>query len=100
MQISITNRPFAGASNSGVLVMQTITATFEDGVLKPKQPLNLPAHSEVRVTVELLPAFPLTVGKLNAFLRTLPPLGDDAERFAQDTRAIRAAFPAEANPWD
>ena len=45
--------------------MQTITATFEDGVLKPRQPLNLPAHAEVRVTVELLPNTPLTVGKLH-----------------------------------
>ena len=43
--------------------MQTITATYEDGVLKPAQPLNLPAHAEVRVTIELLPASPLTVGK-------------------------------------
>lgn len=32
--------------------MQTITATFEDGVLKPTQPLNLPEHAEVRLTVE------------------------------------------------
>ncbi len=34
--------------------MQTITATFEDGVLKPTQPLNLPEHAQVRVTVEML----------------------------------------------
>lgn len=80
--------------------MQTITATFEDGVLKPAQPLDLPAHAEVRVTIELLPASPLTVGKLNAFLRGLPALGDDADGFAQDVRAARAAFPAEASPWD
>ncbi len=80
--------------------MQTITATFEDGVLKPSQPLDLPAHAEVRVTVELLPASPLTVGKLNAFLRSLPALGDDAEAFAQDVRSIRADLPAEASPWD
>ena len=73
--------------------MQTIRATFEDGVLKPKEPLDLPAHTEVRVTIELLPAAPLTVGKLNAFLRSLPALGDDAEEFAKDVRAIRAAFP-------
>ena len=33
---------------------QTITATFEDGVLKPAQLLNLPEHTQVRVTVELL----------------------------------------------
>jgi predicted DNA-binding antitoxin AbrB/MazE fold protein len=80
--------------------MQTITATFEDGVLKPAQPLNLPAHAEVRVTIELLPASPLTVGKLDAFLRSLPALGEDAEGFSQDVRAVRAEFPAEANPWD
>jgi predicted DNA-binding antitoxin AbrB/MazE fold protein len=80
--------------------MQTITATFEDGVLKPTQPLNLPAHAEVRITIELLPASPLAVGKLNAFLRSLPALGDDAQEFAQDVRAVRAEFPQEANPWD
>jgi predicted DNA-binding antitoxin AbrB/MazE fold protein len=80
--------------------MQTITATFEDGVLKPTQPLDLPAHAAVRVTIELLPASPLTVGNLNTFLRSLPKLGDDAEAFAQDVRAVRAEFPAEANPWD
>jgi predicted DNA-binding antitoxin AbrB/MazE fold protein len=80
--------------------MQTITATFEDGVLKPTQPLDLPAHTEVRVTIELLPASPLTVGQLNAFLRSLPTSGDDAEAFARDVRTIRAEFPAEAPPWD
>lgn len=31
---------------------QTITATFEDGVLKPAQPLDLPDHARVRLTVE------------------------------------------------
>ncbi len=70
--------------------MQTITATFEDGVLKPTQPLNLPAHAEVRITIELLPASPLTVGELNAFLLSLPSLGEDTEDFARDIRAIRA----------
>jgi predicted DNA-binding antitoxin AbrB/MazE fold protein len=80
--------------------MQTITATFEDGVLKPAQPLNLPAHAEVRITIELMTISPLTVRTLNAFLRSLPALGDDAERFAQDVRAVRGDFPAEANPWD
>jgi len=85
---------------SGVIIMQTITATFEDGVLKPTLPLNLPAHAEVRLTIELLPASPLTVGKLNFFLRSLPALAEDVEEFAQDVRAIRAEFPAEANSWD
>jgi predicted DNA-binding antitoxin AbrB/MazE fold protein len=80
--------------------MHTITARFEDGVLKPDQPLNLPAHAEVRVTIELLPQSMLTVGGLNSFLSSLPPLGDDSEIFQQDVRAIRSEFPAEANLWD
>lgn len=80
--------------------MQTITATFENGMLKPAQPLDLPAHAEVRVTIELLPASPLTVGKLNVFLRNLPALGEDAEEFARAVRAVRAELPTEANPWD
>jgi predicted DNA-binding antitoxin AbrB/MazE fold protein len=33
---------------------QTITATFEDGVLKPTQPLDLPERVQVRLTVELV----------------------------------------------
>jgi predicted DNA-binding antitoxin AbrB/MazE fold protein len=35
-------------------VIQTITATFENGILKPAQPLDLPDHSQVRLTVEPL----------------------------------------------
>ena len=80
--------------------MQTITATFEDGVLKPAQPLDLPAQTQVRITIEVLPPSPLTIGKLDVFLRGLPALGEDAERFSQDVRAIRAEFPVEANPWE
>ena len=80
--------------------MQTITATFENGVLVPAEPLDLPAHAKVRVTVELLPSDTITVGQLNAFLSSLPSLGDDAEAFAQDVRDIRAGFPVESDPWD
>ncbi len=80
--------------------MQTITATYEDGVLKPTQPLNLPAHAEVRVTIELLPASPLTVEQLGDFLRNLPALGAEAEDFSRDVRAVRAEFPAETISWD
>ncbi|HTU89146.1 MAG TPA: antitoxin family protein [Gemmataceae bacterium] len=80
--------------------MQTIIATFEDGVLKPAQPLDLPAQTQVRITIEVLPASPLTVGELNDFLRSLPSLGEDAEAFSKDVRAIRAEFPTEANPWE
>jgi antitoxin (DNA-binding transcriptional repressor) of toxin-antitoxin stability system len=46
------------------------------------------------------PGSPLTIGELNAFLRALPSLGEDADNFAQDVRAIRAEFPAEGNPWE
>jgi predicted DNA-binding antitoxin AbrB/MazE fold protein len=92
--------PLPLQNECSALQVQTITATFEDGVLKPTQPLNLPAHAVVRATIELLPAPPLTVGQLNAFLRNLPALGDDAEAFAQEVRPIRAELPAEANPWD
>jgi predicted DNA-binding antitoxin AbrB/MazE fold protein len=80
--------------------MHTITATFEDGVLKPTRPLDLPARATVRLTIEILPAPPLTVGKLNDFLRSLPPLGDDADAFAEDVRAVRTSFPATTDPWD
>jgi predicted DNA-binding antitoxin AbrB/MazE fold protein len=31
---------------------QSILATFEDGVLKPHEPLHLLPHSQVRITVE------------------------------------------------
>jgi predicted DNA-binding antitoxin AbrB/MazE fold protein len=80
--------------------VQTILATFEDGVLKPTQLLDLPAHAEVRLTIELLSSSPLTVEKLNSFLRSLPALTDDADDFAQDVRAIRAEFSAKASQWD
>jgi predicted DNA-binding antitoxin AbrB/MazE fold protein len=80
--------------------MQTITATFEDGVLRPTEPLDLPAHAQVRLTIELLPATSLTVGTLNTFLRSLPALGEDVERFAEDVRAVRSGFPAEVIPWE
>lgn len=42
----------------------------------------------------------VTVGELNAFLRGLPSLGDEADSFAQDVRTLRAEFPAEGNAWD
>jgi antitoxin (DNA-binding transcriptional repressor) of toxin-antitoxin stability system len=49
-----------------------------------------------KVIARLTPAEPhsaLTVGELKAFLRKLPSLGDDADEFAHDVRAIRAEFP-------
>ncbi len=35
-------------------MVQVIAATFEDGVLKPDEPLQLPPHSRVRLVVEPL----------------------------------------------
>jgi predicted DNA-binding antitoxin AbrB/MazE fold protein len=34
--------------------MQTVTAIFENGVLKPTSPLSLPERTEVRITIETL----------------------------------------------
>jgi antitoxin (DNA-binding transcriptional repressor) of toxin-antitoxin stability system len=56
-----------------------------------------------KVVAHLSPAVPrpsLRVHDLNAFLRSLPKLGDDAESFGHDLRSIRREFPAETNPWD
>jgi predicted DNA-binding antitoxin AbrB/MazE fold protein len=35
-------------------MVQIITATFEDGVLKPHEPLQLPPHARVRLVIEPL----------------------------------------------
>ncbi len=56
-----------------------------------------------KVIAHLTPAGshpPIKVRDLNRFLQDLPKLGDDAELFSEDLRAIRRDFPAEANPWD
>jgi predicted DNA-binding antitoxin AbrB/MazE fold protein len=80
--------------------MLSITATYREGVFQPKEPVELPDDTEVRVLIEPILSDRLTVGKLNAFLQSLPSLGDDADDFAQDVRAIRAEFPAEMTSWD
>lgn len=77
------------SNEEGEMGMKTITATFEDGVLKPTQPLDLPARTQVRLTIEIQPRQPLTIGNLDAFLRSLPALAEDEEEFSRDVRAIR-----------
>jgi antitoxin (DNA-binding transcriptional repressor) of toxin-antitoxin stability system len=65
--------------------------------------ISVDLERDDKIIARLTPAEPpsaLTVGRLNEFLRSLPPLGDDVDRFSEDVRAIRAKFPAEANPWD
>lgn len=65
--------------------------------------ISIDLERDDEVIARLTPAVPrasLTVGELNAFLRNLPSLGDDVDDFAEDVRAIRAEFPAEASSWD
>ena len=65
--------------------------------------ISVDLERDDKVIARLTPAepqSPLTVAELNAFLLNLPSLGDDADEFAHDVRAIRAEFPAEASPWD
>lgn len=65
--------------------------------------ISVDLERDDKVIARLTPAkpkSPLTVGQLNAFLLSLPSLGDDADSFAKDVRAIREEFPAEASPWD
>jgi antitoxin (DNA-binding transcriptional repressor) of toxin-antitoxin stability system len=45
------------------------------------------------------PTSPLKVRDLNAFLQSLPRLGEDAEAFREDLRAVRQSFPVERDPW-
>jgi antitoxin (DNA-binding transcriptional repressor) of toxin-antitoxin stability system len=68
-----------------------------------REGISVDLERDNEVIARLTPAVgrsPLTLGELQAFLRSLPSLADDAEDFAKDVRAIRAEFPAEANPWD
>lgn len=65
--------------------------------------ISVDLERDDKVIARLTPAeprSPLTIGELNEFLRKLPSLGEDAAEFIKDVRAVRAAFPAEANPWD
>jgi hypothetical protein len=65
--------------------------------------ITVDLESDNKVIARLTPAVPcpkLTVADLNAFLGSLPSLGDDADAFASDVRTIRSQFPTEANPWD
>lgn len=87
---------FHSYGRKGAEVIQEIAATFEDGVFKPDQQPTLPEKARVRLHFER--SSTLTVGELNAFLSSLPSLGDDADRFAEDVRGIRFGFPSNSNP--
>jgi antitoxin (DNA-binding transcriptional repressor) of toxin-antitoxin stability system len=52
--------------------------------------ISVDLERDDKVIARLTPAeprSPLTIGELNAFLRGLPSLGEDADSFAQDIRA-------------
>jgi hypothetical protein len=73
-----------------------------DGTLEFDEKPNLPPG---RVVVQMQPRPierrpPLTVANLNAFLRSLPSLGDDADTFARDVRNVRESFPRETSSWE
>jgi len=64
--------------------------------------ISIDLERDHQVIARLTPArrSTLTVGELNAFLRNLPRLGEDADAFAQDVRALRTELPTEKNTWD
>src|SRR5438132_1528837 len=91
----------AGRSNMNVAEAEKNFATLVNKVYVEGVSVDL--ERDDKVIARLTPAVPrsrLTLGELNAFLRSLPSLGDDAEDLAKDLGSIRAEFPAEANPWD
>ena len=72
-----------------------VNRVYSEGI-----PVDLERGDEV--IAHLTPALPrsrLKVRELNAFLEGLPKLGEDADGFLEDLRAIRREFPSEANPW-
>lgn len=68
--------------------MNVIKATWTNGQILPSEPVVWPEGTELLVE-PAVPHSPLSIGQLNAFLCSLPPLGDDADQFAQDISAIR-----------
>lgn len=72
----------------------TVKAVYEDGVLKPEQPLPLAEHSEVEVLI-LTPLTRLadTVGgKLSEYLRGLPPGTRSKDDIDQQIREERDSW--------
>ena len=67
-----------------------VKAIYEDGVLKPKSPLQLEEHSEVEVLVMLpIARVDRVEGKLSDYLRALPPgtrSKDDIDKQIRDER--------------
>ena len=72
-----------------------VSRVYSEGI-----PVEL--ERENKIIAHLTPAVPrsqLEVRDLNAFLRGLPKLGEDADSFLEDVRAIRREVPRETDPW-
>ena len=72
----------------------TIEATYEDGVLKPTQPLPLKEHEKVQVTVQsVIPQSPEPPDETEAILRSYGIIGwkgdhDTLERILAETEEL------------
>lgn len=89
----MTNRiPLADAASSLPELVERIN----------REHITLDLEKDQRVVARLSPGNApkaMPVAQLNAFLASLPRLGDDAERFADDVSRIRQELPEVADPW-
>jgi hypothetical protein len=69
--------------------MNAIRATWTNGQILPNEPVTWPEGTELFIEPARQQS-PLLARDLNAFLLSLPPLGDDADQFAKDIRDIQA----------
>jgi len=70
-----------------------VKAIYEDGVLKPKSPLQLEEHTEVEVLVTpVARAAGKAAGKLSDYLRALPPGTRTKEDIDQQIREERDSW--------
>ena len=71
----------------------SVKAIYEDGVLKPKSPLELEEHTEVEVLVTpVARAAGKVEGKLSDYLRALPPGTRSKEDIDQQIREERDSW--------
>jgi predicted DNA-binding antitoxin AbrB/MazE fold protein len=70
-----------------------VKAIYEDGVLKPKSPLELEEHAEVEVLVTpVARAAGKVEGKLSDYVRALPPGTRSKEDIDQQIREERDSW--------
>ena len=70
-----------------------VKAIYEDGVLKPKSPLELEEHTEVEVLVmPLARAARKVQGRLSEYLRALPPGTRSTEDIDRQIREERDSW--------